>query len=190
MPAKALDEVRREAGGAGDETSAFPPARTPDRVPELLDRRLHFARRSDRHHELDGLGILGGNRTDDRAAGCRPSSLSLSAAASPSCAGVKAASLSMTMTAGISLESRNLACQSCASVASAPAGRKDAWSFEETSLSRPKVGPPMPAMASQATTSTAGTSQRSQNGMRGAVVRCHLQVSFRCRCRECKSVPQ
>ena len=62
------------------------------------------------------------------------SSLPLRAAASPSWAGVKAESLSMTMTAGISLVSRNLACQSWAAVASAPAGRKDAWSFEETSL--------------------------------------------------------
>ena len=55
----------------------------------------------------------------------------------------------MTMTAGISLESRNLACQSWAAVASAPAGRKDAWSFDETSSSRPNVGPPTPAIASQ-----------------------------------------
>ena len=57
---------------------------------------------------------------------CRASSRSLSAAASRSWAGVKAEPLSTTITAGISWESRNLACQSAASVASAPAGRNDA----------------------------------------------------------------
>ena len=100
----------------------------------------------------------------------RASRSPLRAATSPSWAGVKAESLSMTMTAGISSVSRNLACQSWAAVASAPAGRKDAWSFEETSSSRPKVGPPIPAMASQVKTSSTGTSQRSQKGRGRRVV--------------------
>ncbi len=95
-----------------------------------------------------------------------PSSSVFSAAASPSWAGVNASAFSMTMTAGTSLESRNFACQSCAAVASALAGRKEAWSFDETSSSRPNVGPPMPAMASQVRTSSTGRSQRSQNGTR------------------------
>ena len=77
-----------------------------------------------------------------------------------------AAPFSITMTAGISSESRNFACQSWAAVASAPAGRKEAWSLEETSSSRPKVGPPTPAMASHVSTSRTGMSQRSQNGTR------------------------
>ncbi|GHF74786.1 hypothetical protein GCM10017782_10610 [Deinococcus ficus] len=46
-------------------------------------------------------------------------------------------------------------------MASALAGRKVVWSFEDTSSTRPKNGPPTPAAANHTTMSTSGTSSRT-----------------------------
>ena len=70
-------KVRGEPGRSGDEGLHSGRRGRPDLVAQFFDHRFHFRRGIDGHHELDCLGVLGGDGTDHRAPGLQGLQLAL-----------------------------------------------------------------------------------------------------------------